>query len=94
MVKNLRPFIMTENITARPIVMVKKTYSWSVDMSGNPSRKKSLLFKVLWEGYSDDDFTWEPWANVRKNVFLTKFLRKHPNKKVQALEPKNLQSIS
>ena len=63
-VKNLRPFIMTENITARPIDIAVKdkedifVVRDIVDMSGNPSRKKSLLFKVLWEGYSDDDFTW------------------------------------
>lgn len=100
MVKNLRPFVMTAQLTARPIDIAVKdredifVVRDIIDISGNPSNKKNLLFKVLWEGYSDDEFTWEPWANVRSNVYLIKFLRNHPNKKVQALEPKNIHTQS
>ena len=97
MVKNLRPFVMTEQTTGRPIDIAVKdredifVVRDIIDMSGNPSHKKNLLFKVLWEGYPDDEFTWEPWANVRSNVYLIKFLSNHPSKKIQALEPKNTQ---
>ncbi len=37
---------------------------------------------------NDEEFTWEPWANVRNNEFLIKFLKNHPEKKVQKLVPK------
>jgi hypothetical protein len=44
---------------------------------GNDKRKTSLEFLVKWQGYSDENNSWEPWNNLKDNSFLHDYLRKH-----------------
>ena len=40
----------------------------------NGNKVKQLQFKVHWAGYSHEDETWEPWANLRNNPVLHVYL--------------------
>jgi len=47
-----------------------------LDHRGNWQRKGTLEFLVKWVGYPNpEEFTWEPWKNVRDNEELHAYLR-------------------
>jgi hypothetical protein len=52
---------------------------------GDPKRKSMMTFLVHWTGYSHDEDTWEPWAELRNNPKLHTYLK---SKNLQTLIPK------
>jgi hypothetical protein len=44
---------------------------------GNPQRPRTLRFLVKWEGYNQDENTWETYYNLRHNLILHAYLRQH-----------------
>ena len=45
-----------------------------LDYQGDPRKRKTLSFQVLW---SDEDCTWEPWENVKKLSIIDQFCEVH-----------------
>jgi hypothetical protein len=62
---------------------------WEVDEiiahRGSAKKRSAMTFRVRWTGFTEDDDTWEPWKNLRKNLKLHAYLRKS---KLTALLPK------
>jgi hypothetical protein len=97
MVKYIHPFTMTNSnekltpldiaITDREDVEIIRAV---VQIKGDARYKKKLQLKVLWKNCADDEFTWEPWANVRTNECVIRFLRSHKDKRIRKLVPKNI----
>ena len=52
---------------------------------GDPKRKSMMTFLVHWTGYSHEEDSWEPWAELRNNPKLHTYLR---SKNLQTLIPK------
>jgi hypothetical protein len=42
------------------------------EIVGKRKNLEGLNKKILWEGYSDDDFTWEPLKNLENVEYLIK----------------------
>jgi hypothetical protein len=42
-------------------------------------RKKRVEYFVLWEGYPDEDGTWEPFENIFDQEMLFQFHRQYPD---------------
>ena len=58
------------------------------DIKDNPKGPKNqLFFKVHWVGYSEQEATFEPWANITANIKLHDFFRSHKLKQVRDLLP-------
>jgi hypothetical protein len=77
-VKYLQPFVYNPQTTNPEEVALHDDNSYFVeeilDYKGSKSRKNTLMFKVRWQGYSEEADTWEPWKNLRSNYQLHKFL--------------------
>ena len=46
--------------------------------AGLKLRRSLIWFRVKWLGYTDDEATWEPLANVEGRDALTDYLVAHP----------------
>jgi len=56
-------------------------------MKGKFTRLKTLQFLVKWEGYPEEENTWEPWSNLRANAVLHEWLRTHEGGKYASYIP-------
>ena len=52
--------------------------------------RKSLEFLIKWEGYPDENNTWEPWRNLRRNLHVHEYMRGHG---LGSWIPRNLRNI-
>ena len=50
-------------------------------------RASQLQFLIKWEGYPHEENTWEPWANLRRNIHVHEYMRLH---RLAYLIPKSL----
>ncbi len=50
-------------------------------------RRSQLEFLVKWQGYPSEENTWEPWANLRRNILAHEYLRNH---RMAYIIPQNL----
>ena len=56
---------------------------------GDPKKRTSLRFQVLWAGYPLSEATWLPWGELRDNSALHEYLRLHH---LERLVPKEHQA--
>ena len=79
-VTQLRPFEYDPQRVEPRLIANKDQQMWEVEEiiahRGNPKRRSSMTFRVRWTGFTEDDDTWEPWKNLRKNLKLHAYLRK------------------
>ena len=94
-ISSLKAFIVDED-HINPVDIAQKDYrTWITEriIDHRPKKKlrelrrDQLEFLVKWEGYPDDQSTWEPWKNVRRNQHLIEYLQNH---QMTSLIPLNL----
>ena len=92
-IHSLRPFTQEEN-NPKPVldIAVSDTLDMAIprrilEHRGNPKKRKSMASKVLWKFRDDDEYTWEPWLNIRFNEVLIDYLRNHQDPAIQRLAP-------
>ena len=87
----LRPFLFDERTGTPLAASVSDTLDEFVAekvirMRGDTRKKRSdLTFLIRWAGYGEADDTWEPWEYCKDSHAVQKFLRAHPEKRVQLL---------
>jgi hypothetical protein len=87
----LRPFLFDERTGTPLAASVSDTLDEFVAekvirMRGDTRKKRSdLTFLIRWAGYGEADDTWEPWEHCKDSHAVQKFLRAHPEKRVQRL---------
>jgi transposase InsO family protein len=88
-VSRLSPFRYDQNRTIPTNIANRDYQLFNVDSiihhQGDTKRKSSLNFLVHWEGYSHNEDSWEPWAELRNNPKLHAYLR---TKNLHMLIPK------
>ncbi len=57
---------------------------------GRDLRRSRLQFLIKWEGYPEEENTWEPWSNLRRNKHVHQYMRAHG---MGSLIPKNLREV-
>jgi hypothetical protein len=88
-VSRLSPFRYDQNRTI-PTNIANRDYQLFnvaniLHHQGDTKRKSTLTFLVHWEGYSHNEDSWEPWAELRNNPKLHDYLR---TKNLHMLIPK------
>ena len=53
-------------------------------------RRGRLEFLVKWQGYPAEQNTWEPWRNLRRNLHVHEYMRRH---KLASLIPRKLRDV-
>jgi hypothetical protein len=80
-VKHLAPFDYDPRHTDPREVALRQQNEWDVEqileMKGHFRLKKNLMFKVRWQGWTEDNDTWEPWSNLRNNEVLHQWMTTH-----------------
>ena len=79
-VTQLRPFEYDPHRVEPRLIANKDQQMWEVDEiiahRGSAKKRSAMTFRVRWTGFTEDDDTWEPWKNLRKNLKLHAYLRK------------------
>jgi len=87
----LRPFLLDERNgpplrTAVTDTLDEFVAEKVIRMRGDTrGSRKNLVFRIRWAGYGEADDTWEPWEHCKDSSAVQKFLRAHPEKRVQRL---------
>ncbi len=80
-VSRIRPYLSTSDTSLEKMrsIAVKDHHEFVVDTvlehTGNPKKKSELLFKIRWQGYTEEHDSWEPWKNLRLVDKLHDYLR-------------------
>ncbi len=81
-ISRLRAYVDDPNITANDVAALDDNEYFVEAITDhrnyNPKRKNDVEFRVLWQGYSPDEATWEPYRNVKNTDALSVYLEKHP----------------
>ncbi len=77
-VSKLRPFEYDQRFTDPRLIANKEQKAYDVEAilshHGRKHDKQSLTFRVKWVGYDETECTYEPWANLRDNAILHRYL--------------------
>jgi len=78
-VSRLRPFQYDPDHTDPNEVATADKQAFIVEAvkehKGNPKKPTGMTFWVKWEGYPEEENTWEPWKTMRLNGRLHEYLR-------------------
>ena len=97
-ITSLKQFTMDLEYTNPEEVAQKDYKTWITEAvrdhrpktKGRDLKRSRLEFLIKWEDYQEDQNTWEPWSNVRKNQHVHEYMRQH---KMAYLIPKNLRDL-
>jgi transposase InsO family protein len=77
-VSKLRPFVYDPVHTDPRVVANKERESFDVENilshTGSSKKKSEMMFKTTWTGYSENEYTFQPWSSLRDNGKLHQYL--------------------